>query len=243
MRTLIMLPTYNEKENLEDLVTEILAVAPEVSILIIDDSSPDGTGAIALKLAKLHEQITVIERPPKSGRGTASTSGYKYAINKGFDYYMEMDVDHSHSPKELPAILEAAKNADMVIASRFLKGGSVEGWNLKRRLLHLAADIAVRLILGTPNTDHTNGYRCYRVGKLKKIDFKKLSFDGYVAHTLLENIYHRAGYIIKEVPSTFYNRTKGKSKMNKSEALEGIKNMIKFRLLTLRHGYKYFLQH
>jgi dolichol-phosphate mannosyltransferase len=237
-----MLPTYNEKENLEDLVGEILAVAPNANILIIDDSSPDGTGEIALKLAKLYAQVAVMQRPPKSGRGTASTDGYKYAINKGFDYYLEMDVDHSHSPKELPAILETARNADLVIASRFLKGGCVEGWNFKRRLLHLAADIAVWLILDTPNTDHTNGYRCYKVDKLKTIDFKKLKFDGYVAHTLLENIYHRAGYLIKEVPSTFYNRTKGKSKMDKSEALNGIKHMIKFRLLLLKRGYGYFLQ-
>lgn len=242
MKTVIMLPTYNEKENLESLVREIEAYNLPVHILIIDDSSPDGTGEIADSLAREFDNIKVNHRSPKSGRGSASRDGYFYAIDNGYDYYLEMDVDHSHQPKELPSILEAAKNADMVIASRFIKGGGVEGWNWKRRMLHRAADLAVAVILGTPNTDHTNGYRCYKVDKLARINFDTLKSEGYVEHTILEHIYYKAGFKIKEVPSYFPNRVEGESKMGSHEAFDGLKDMIAYRLKFSKHGYKYFLK-
>lgn len=241
MDALLMLPTYNERENLESLVREIVAIVPDLNILIIDDSSPDGTGEIADGLAREFHRVKVMHRPPKSGRGTCSLDGYKYAINNDFSHYLEMDVDHSHPPSELPKILKEAGLADLVVGSRFLKGGGVEGWNFKRHALHFLADLSVRIILGTPTTDHTNGFRCYSVDCLKKIDFTKLPAGGYVAHTILENVFYRAGFVIKEIPSVFRDRVKGSSKMSGHEAINGIKDMLKFRWIRIIKGSAYFL--
>lgn len=241
MKAILMLPTYNESENLESLAREIISVEPLIDILIIDDNSPDGTGEIADRLAGEFRQVKVMHRPAKSGRGSASHAGYKYAIDNGYDLYLEMDVDFSHPPKELPAMLKAAQNADLVIASRFVEGGGVGGWDWKRRLIHKAADFSVLVILGTPNTDHTNGYRCYTTDTLRKINFSRFKSKGFVEHTLLENIYYKAGFKIKEVPSFFPSRTKGESKIGSGEAWGGIKDMLRFRWKCIRHGYKYFL--
>jgi len=242
MKRLLMLPTYNEKDNLENLIRELINIESEIDILIIDDSSQDGTGEIADRLSQEFPQVIVMHRPPKSGRGTASKDGYNYAIENGYDHYLEMDVDHSHQPKELPSILEASKEADLVIGSRFVPGGGVDGWGFKRRLMHFGADVAVKILLGTPNTDHTNGYRCYSVDMLKKIDLDKLDFTGYASHTLLENILYKAGFKIKEVPSFFINREKGASKNSWREAVKGIIALIKHRWAYICHGYKYFLK-
>lgn len=241
MRTVLMIPTYNEKENLEGLVDEIVLSAPMIDLLVIDDSSPDGTGEIADKLSEKYHHLNVIHRPPKSGRGSASVEGYKYAIKKGYDYYMEVDSDHSHSPKELPKFLETAKNADIVIGSRFLDGSAVKGWSLYRKLLHFAADCSIKVILGLNITDPTNGYHCYSVKMLQRVNFDRLKSDGYVAHTILKALLNMAGYKIKEIPSVFLNREKGKSKMSSNEARQGLKDMFAFRWKCFTKGYKYFL--
>ena len=240
--TVLMLPVYNEKDNLESLVRKIVSIAPNLDILIIEDSSPDGSGEIADKLAREFLQIRVVHRPPKSGRGSCSLEGYKYAIERGYKFYLEMDVDHSHRPEELPEILKAANDADLVIASRFIKGGSVVGWDWKRHLLHFMASVFTRVMLGTPNTDHTNGYRCYSTKLLQHIDFTKLKSQGYCAHSILENVIWRAGYKIKELPSTFLNRTAGTSKMSKHEAINGVKDIINHRIALIKHGNSYFLK-
>lgn len=240
---LLMLPTYNERENLESLVREIIATAPEMHLLIIDDSSPDKTGEIADRLAREFSQVHVLHRPPKSGRGTASLEGYTYAIEQGYSHYMEFDCDFSHDPTEIPRMIETAGlETDLAIASRFMRGGRVVGWPWKRHLLHFMADCAVRLILGTPNTDHTNGFRCYRVEVLKKIDFSKIDSGGYVAHTILENILHVTGHVIREFPSVFYERRHGFSKMQKSEAIHGLRDMLCYRFQRLRFGIGHFFK-
>jgi len=241
-KAIIMLPVYNEKDNLESLVRKIVSIAPDLDILIIEDSSPDGSGEIADKLAREFLQIRVIHRPPKSGRGTCSLDGYNYAIDRGYEFYLEIDVDHSHRPEELPEILNAAKDADLVIGSRFMKGGSVMNWGWKRHLLHFMASIFTRVMLGTPNTDHTNGLRCYSVKMLKHIDFSKLKSHGYCAHSILENVIWRAGYKIKELPSQFLNRTHGDSKMSRHEAINGVKDIVNHRIELIKHGNSYFLK-
>ena len=242
MRALLTIPTYNERENLEELVEKVVRTVPDLDILIIDDSSPDGTGEIADRLASRHIQLKVMHRPPKSGRGTASLDGYKYAIKNAYDYYLEMDCDHSHNPSELPGILAAADDADIVIGSRFMRGGRVEGWNTYRKLLHFSADCAIKTILGLHITDPTNGYHCYSVKMLARVDFERLNFQGYAAHTILKALFNKAGYKIKEVPSVFANRTKGSSKMNLKEASSGMRDMITFRSRCLTKGYEYFLK-
>lgn len=242
MRALLMIPTYNEHENLENLVDEVVLEAPDIDILVIDDSSPDGTGAIADRLVQKYRQFGVMHRPPKSGRGSASVAGYRYAIEKGYDRYLEIDCDHSHSPKELPRVLSAAKNADLVIGSRFLdKSSAVNGWSLYRKALHYLADHSIRFILGLHITDPTNGYHCYSVEMLKHVNFDRLRSDGYVAHTILKALLNKAGFKIVEVPSVFLNRTKGRSKMSSKEARQGIKDMLVFRWLSLTRGYRYFI--
>jgi len=240
MKAVIVLPTYNESENLERLIREIQRVEPNLDILVIDDSSPDGTGEIADRLATESMHLQVIHRPAKSGRGSATARGFQYAIENGYDFVLEIDVDFSHPPSDIPKLLEAAPGADLVIASRFIKGGGVEGWNWTRKAIHFAADLSVKVILGTPNTDHTNGFRCYRVEKLKTIAFDKLVGMGYVGQTLLENIFHRLGYTIEEVPTIFKDREHGVSKMGKGEMVNGLKNMIKLRGNCMKHGISYY---
>jgi dolichol-phosphate mannosyltransferase len=242
MRALLTIPTYNECENLESLIEEIVRIAPDVDILVIDDTSPDGTGEIADLLAARHIQLKVMHRPPKSGRGTASLDGYRYAIKNAYDFYLEMDSDHSHNPAELPRILAAAGSADVIIGSRFLDGGLVRGWSFYRRFLHFAADCAIKIILGLSITDPTNGYHCYSVSMLSHVDFEKLNFKGYAAHTILKALLNMAGYKIKEVPSVFENRKKGTSKMSLKEASRGIRDMLSFRSRCLTRGYRYFLK-
>lgn len=240
MKSIIVLPTYNEAENLERLVRKILEVVPELDLLIIDDSSPDGTGDIADKLAIENFRVKAVHRPVKSGRGSATMTGFKSAIDHGYDFVLECDVDFSHPPEDIPKLLEAAKDADLVIASRFVNGGHVEGWNWKRKMIHFAADLSVKVILGTPNTDHTNGFRCYRVEKLKSLDLNKLGGFGYIGQTVVENIFYKLGYKIKEVPTVFRDRTHGVSKMGKSEMVNGMKSMLKLRWNYIKHGVKYY---
>lgn len=240
MKSIVILPTYNEAENIGRLVEEILDVRPEVDVLIIDDNSPDGTGALADKLAIDNFRVKAVHRPAKSGRGSAIVDGFKYAMKNGYDFVLEMDVDFSHLPSQIPMLLETAQNADLVIASRFVESGEVEGWNWKRHLIHFAADLSVKVILGTPNTDHTNGFRCYRVEKLKNVDFDHLAGFGYVGQTLLENIIFRLGYKIEEIPTVFKNRERGKSKMGRNEMLSGLKAMLKLRWNLMTKGIKYY---
>jgi dolichol-phosphate mannosyltransferase len=241
MRALLTIPTYNESENLESLIQKIVQATPDLDILIIDDSSPDGTGDIADRLAAKNIQLKVMHRPPKSGRGTASLDGYKYALKNAYDYYLEMDCDHSHNPAELPRMLAEAGNADMIIGSRFLEGGHVAGWNTYRKTLHFAADCTIKIILGLSITDPTNGYHCYSTKMLARVDFDKLNFKGYAAHTILKALLNMAGYKIKEVPSFFENRKKGNSKMSLKEARSGMRDMLSFRYRCLTRGYRYFL--
>lgn len=242
MRSILMIPTYNERENLEGLVKKIVQVAPSLDILVIDDSSPDGTGDIADRLSREYPQLKVLHRPPKAGRGTASVAGYKYAINKDYDRYLEVDADHSHPPEELPGILSAAEGADLVIGSRFIDGCLVQGWSPYRRFLHFAADLSIRLILGLNITDPTNGYHCYSVEMLKHVNFDRFKSEGYVAHTILKALLNKAGYKIKEIPSVFISREKGRSKMSGKEARRGMLDMLKFRWICITRGREYFLQ-
>ena len=240
MKTLMVLPTYNEAGNLDKLMGEILRLHDGPDIIVIDDSSPDGTGDIADRMAEKSEKVSVIHRPAKSGRGSATASGFQHAIDNGYDYVMEMDVDFSHSPCEIPGLMKAALDADLVIASRFVPGGQVAGWNWVRKLIHFAADMTVKIILGTPNTDHTNGFRCYRVEKLRQIDFEKFTQFGYIGQTLLENIFHKIGFKIKEVPSVFKERLAGESKMGHSEMINGVVSMLKYRWICHKEGIEYY---
>lgn len=231
MRTLVILPTYNERENIVRLCAELL-VHP-VDILIIDDNSPDGTGNIANGLAaRSDSRIAVLHREGKLGLGSAIMAGFEFAIKNSYDLVINMDCDFSHDPGELPRMIEAANDSDLVIASRHVGHGHIVGWNAKRRLLHWLAQQYTNIILGRYVHDHTNSFKAYRVSMLKELPLRGLlvSGGGFVWHTLLIHIIHKKGYRIKEVPSVFIDRRIGKSKMSTREMLGGLFAILHFRL-------------
>lgn len=233
MKILVTLPTYNESENISKLSEEILRVAPELDILIIDDNSPDGTGQIADELAqKYSNKIFAIHRQGKLGLGSAIMAGFKYAIDKDYEFVINMDCDFSHDPCELPQIISALPNADLVVSSRHVAGGKIIGWNKKRLALHWCAQQYTNLLLGTYVHDHTNSYKAYRVSMLKQLPLEEMlkKGTGYVWHTLLIHEIFRKGFKIAEVPSVFVDRRAGKSKMSTKEMLGGLWAIFKMRV-------------
>src|SRR6266498_6165812 len=179
MKTLLITPTYNEIENLRPLLEEIFSYVPETDVLIVDDHSPDGTGELADKIHNENSRVKVLHRPGKLGLGTAYIAGFKYAIEHGYDAAFEMDADFSHDPKYLPDFLQAIENADLVIGSRYVKGGSTPNWSLLRRIISGGGNIYTRLALGVPIHDCTAGYRCYRREVLENIGLDNIQAQGY----------------------------------------------------------------
>jgi len=220
MKSVIIIPTYNEKENIVNLIGEILKLNKGFQIIIVDDNSPDGTGEIADKLSFQHKEVEVIHRKGKLGFGTACIQGFKHALSSGADYIFEIDADFSHDPKELPVFLESIQKYDLVIGSRYINGISVVNWELWRLLLSKAANQYVRLITGLPISDVTTGFRCFKRRVLEKIDLDKIRSMGY--SFLIEITYrvYREGFRIKEIPIIFENRRKGQSKLSKKIAIE-----------------------
>lgn len=233
MKILILLPTYNEKENLARLCDEILKAAPFVHVLIIDDNSPDGTGRIADELAeKSGGRVFARHRTRKLGLGSAIMEGFRCAMSNSYNIVINMDCDFSHDPKELPQIIETIRDADLVVASRHVKGGGVVGWGVFRRILHWVAQQYTNLVLGRYVHDHTNSFKAYKVEMLKKLPLEELlkSGSGYVWHTLLIHSIHKMGYRIKEVPSVFIDRRAGRSKMTIKEMIGGLMAILKMGL-------------
>ncbi len=223
-RVLISLATYNEAGNLRDLVGSIREFAPEASILIIDDNSPDGTGAIADALAAELPNLDVLHRPGKLGLGTAVVAAMKYAIEHKYDYYLNLDADFSHPPRYLPNLLAGMADHDVMIGSRYVPGGGVAGeqFNLKRKFMSTGINMYARLFLGLKTRDNSGSYRCYRVSKLAQIDFDKIRSRGY---SFMEEILfwcRQAGCTFGETPITFENRRAGQSKINMGEAVKAL---------------------
>ncbi len=216
----IILPTYNERNNLEVLVKKILRVLNREKVLgniiIIDDNSPDGTGKIAQKLATLHPlQIIYIKRDKKLGLGSAYITGFKKALALGSKYIFEMDADLSHSPEDLPKFLKAIKNCDLVLGSRYISKGKIENWNMNRKLISKGGTIYAKTILSLPIKDLTSGFKCFRREVLEKIDLNNIQSDGYAFQIELTYKATLLGFKIKEVPITFFERKTGTSKFSK----------------------------
>ncbi len=222
-RLLVSLATYDEAKNLEPLVHEIRAHAPHAEILVIDDNSPDGTGAIADRLRDTLPGIHVIHRAGKQGLGTAVIAGMRYAIEHGFDYFLNLDADFSHPPRFIPAILDGMEQKDVMIGSRYVPGGGVEGeFNLKRKFMSTGINVYARLLLGLRTRDNSGSYRCYRVSKLRQIDLGLVKSRGY---SFMEEILYwcrTVGCTMGETPILFENRRSGYSKINKSEAIKAL---------------------
>src|ERR1700722_2200980 len=211
--TLIIVPTYNERENLPPMAQRVLSLPVGVYLLVVDDNSPDGTGKIADELAAKHTQIHVLHRTEKNGLGRAYIAGFKWALEKNYQFIFEMDCDFSHDPDEIVNFLKAAENADLVLGSRYSGGVRVVNWPLKRLMLSRCAGIYVWLVTGMPFTDPTGGYKCFRRCALQSLNLDKIECHGYGFQIELTNKLWRQGFKVAEVPITFADRTHGQSKM------------------------------
>jgi dolichol-phosphate mannosyltransferase len=219
---LVVIPTYNEAENLEIIVDRVRRTVPDVDLLIADDNSPDGTGEIADRLASADPQVHVLHRPGKQGLGAAYVAGFAWAREHGYDAVVEMDADGSHAPEELPRLLAALADADLVIGSRWTRGGKVVNWPLHRLVLSRGANLYTRLALGMPVRDATGGYRVYRVPVLEKIEADSVISQGYCFQVDLAWRAYRDGFRVVEVPITFAERERGASKMSFSIVWEAL---------------------
>ena len=231
MNSLVVVPTYNEVDNLPGIVASILEHAPQTHILIVDDNSPDGTGALADKLSRDRAgQVFVLHRARKDGLGHAYVEGFKFALERGYDAIVQMDADFSHDPKYLPAFFEAIETNDLVIGSRYVNGISVVNWDLKRLILSKAASFYVRLITRMPIADTTTGFKCWRREALLAIGLDQLFSNGYVFLAEMSYRAYRKGMRIKEVPIIFVERRLGRSKMNGGIMIEGVLSVLRMRL-------------
>ena len=230
MKPLIVIPTYNERENLPCLVPELLGKDPSLEILVIDDSSPDGTGEVAETLSAESDRVHVMHRQGKLGLGTAYVAGFEYALNRDYDRVIQMDADFSHRPQDLPLLLESADNADLVIGSRNVAGGQVENWSLLRQLISKGGSLYARTILGLPVRDCTAGFKCFRREVLETIDFAGIRSNGYGFQVEMNYLCHSAGFKIAEVPVIFPDRSAGSSKMSSRIFLEAVILVWKLRL-------------
>ena len=218
--TLIIVPTYNERENLPRMAQKLLSLPVGVDVLVVDDNSPDGTGKIADGLAAQHPQIHVLHRSEKNGLGRAYIAGFQWALARDYEFIFEMDCDFSHDPDEIPNFLKAVEQADLVIGSRYSGGVRVLNWPLKRLLLSRCAGIYVWIITGMPVTDPTGGYKCFRRRALQAIQLDAVKSNGYSFQIEMTHRLWRDGYTIAEVPIIFTERVEGKSKLSRGIVTE-----------------------
>ena len=230
MNAFIVIPTYNEKENIKSLVTSIFNLGSDFRLVIVDDCSPDGTGKLADELAKEDSRVKVIHRPGKLGLGTAYIEGFQYALDHKAEYVLSMDGDLSHQPKYLPDFLKKIRDYDVVIGSRYTKGGQILHWGIHRYVLSYGANLLARNILRLKIKDCTSGFRCYRRELLETIAFSEIKSEGY--SFLIEMIFwcHNAGLKIAETPITFIDRKRGKSKISKREIFRAVYTLLRLRL-------------
>jgi glycosyltransferase involved in cell wall biosynthesis len=230
-RVLVVLPTYNEALNLPLLIPRILLIRPTIDVLVVDDASPDGTGEVVGRLiAREGTRVGLLERRHKSGRGGAVMAGFKRALTDDrYGWFVEMDADQSHQPEELPRLMAAAQQADMVVGARYLPGGRIDGWSRRRLAWSQASNLIIRRVLGVPMTDFTNGYRIYNRRAAELLASANLRETGFI--TLSEWAYtiHRSGLTIGEVPTVFINRQLGQSNMSASEAIGAVRALVRMR--------------
>jgi len=222
MFPVIVIPTYNESENLERLVRQILGMDCGVSLLVIDDNSPDGTGEIADRLAEEFEEVHVEHREGKQGLGTAYRHGFKVALEMDADCVFEMDADFSHDPRYIPQFLSAISEHDVVIGSRYIQGGGIENWGLIREFISRGGSLYARLFTGLTVSDATSGFRCYRSEVLRAIDFSRIAASGYAFQVEMAYVCKILGFDVFELPIVFTDRQVGQSKMSKSIVWEAI---------------------
>jgi dolichol-phosphate mannosyltransferase len=230
MRSIVIIPTYNEAENITLLVTALLEADSTLEVLIVDDNSPDGTGALADTLATETGRVHVMHRAGKQGLGTAYIAGFRHALEQGYDCIVEMDADFSHRPEDLPKLLQAAETTDVVIGSRNVPGGQVIGWSPLRNIISKGGSFYARLLLGLPIHDCTGGFKCFRRHALLALDLPKLRSNGYGFQVEVNHACARAGMRFTEVPIVFPDRLRGKSKMSFRIVIEAALVVLRLRL-------------
>ncbi|MCD6086597.1 MAG: polyprenol monophosphomannose synthase [Candidatus Hydrothermae bacterium] len=235
MKGVVVVPTYNERENIEELIEKTLSTSPDIDILIVDDNSPDGTGEIAEKIAKENPRVKVLHRPGKMGLGSAYVEGFKWALKENYDFVMEMDADFSHNPEDIPRFIEKIKEYDLVIGSRYTDGVSVVNWPISRLLLSYFANIYARTVTGVPIMDLTGGFKCFRREVLESINLDTIMSDGYAFQIEMNYRAYKKGFKITEIPIIFIERRAGSSKMSKKIVWEAF-----WLVWKLRFGRKNF---
>jgi dolichol-phosphate mannosyltransferase len=233
-RVLIVIPTYDERENLRPIIDRVRAAVPTADVLVVDDDSPDGTGDLADHIAATDPHVTVLHRTTKAGLGAAYLHGFAVALDRGYDVIGELDADGSHQPEQLPELLSALTTADLVIGSRWVPGGSVVNWPLSRRVLSIGGNLYARLLLGIPLRDITAGYRLFRRTTLESIDLHSVESAGYIFQTDLAFRTVRAGLRVVEVPIEFVERVRGESKMSPDVAIESLRRITTWGLRERR---------
>lgn len=232
---LVIIPTYDERENVRPISKAVLEALPDAHVLFVDDSSPDGTGDVVDAMCDEDSRIHVIHREGKSGLGRAYIAGFKWALERKYEYIYEMDADFSHDPRELPNFIEAARNADLVLGSRYMNGIRITNWPLSRLILSKSAATYVRLITGMPITDPTGGFKCYRRGVLEAIDLDGVVSNGYSFQIEMTHTTWMKHFRITEIPIIFEDRRSGYSKMNTGITREALRVVWK---LAFRNRFR-----
>ena len=239
-KNLVVIPTYNERENIRDIISVVRFITPSFDVLVVDDGSPDGTAEIVKEeMEKAPNRVFLIEREGKLGLGTAYITGFKWALEKGYDYICEMDADFSHDPNDLARLHEACeKGADVAIGSRYVTGVNVVNWPMGRVLMSYFASFYVRIITGMPFRDSTAGFKCYHRRVFDKLDLDKIHFIGYAFQIEMKFNAWKHGFKIVEVPIIFTDRTKGVSKMSKGIFKEAIFGVLQMKIKSLFQKYE-----
>ncbi|MFQ5706983.1 MAG: polyprenol monophosphomannose synthase [bacterium] len=233
-KNLIIIPTYNEAENIATVIQKIIDLnIPNLSILVVDDNSPDKTGEVVEKISRTDSRVHLLQREGKRGLGTAYVEGFKFAIEQGYDYIFEMDADLSHDPREIPNFLEKIKECDLVIGSRYVKGVNVINWPLSRLMLSVGANWYTRVVTGLPVRDCTSGFKCFRREVLEQIDLENIASDGYSFQIELNYKVWKKKFKICEIPIIFVDRVKGNSKLSRKVMHEAALMVWKLRILDL----------
>ena len=227
MKPVVVIPTYDERENVGPMAAAVLSAAPAAELLFVDDNSPDGTGDVIEEMMKSEPRIHCLHRTKKEGLGRAYVAGFEAALGLGADRVVQMDCDFSHDPKDLPRLL--AEDADLVIGSRYVPGGGTPGWPFKRRLVSRAGGVFIRVVTGMPLRDPTGGFKCWKASALHRIDFASVASAGYSFQLEMNHRAWKAGCSIREIPITFTDRARGYSKITAGIAVESVKISLKLR--------------
>ncbi|MFT3681126.1 MAG: polyprenol monophosphomannose synthase [Ferruginibacter sp.] len=240
MEKIVIIPTYNEKDNIENIINAVINLQKDYHVLVIDDGSPDGTAAIVKTMMEKHpDKIFIEERKGKSGLGTAYIHGFRWALKHGYQFIFEMDADFSHNPKDLERLYMVCKQgAGMAVGSRYVRGGAVENWPYNRILLSKGASLYTRIITWMPVKDPTAGFVCYRREVLETMNFAGIRFVGYAFQIEMKFAVWKLDFLIAEVPITFIDRRFGDSKMNKGIVKEGILGVLKLRWMSMFKNYR-----